>query len=678
MNVTKSLRDHWLRIDARSLGLFRISMGLVLIGDLFRRWKYVKEFYSNDGILPNHNHLFNLKDTQPVWSVLHAFSSPGEAEAAFCVILFFYLCFLAGFRTRAFHLASLACLVSLGARNILLENAGNYAAIALMAFTAFLPLGSRFSLDALRTSFEARDEKGARALNDRSRPSQEAVDLARAPGWSPTSLAALAVLVQIGVIYLASAIVQHKADTWTSGTALHYALNSERFISAAGVWARGALGPGALAAWTRAFHYAEFAIPVLIFVPFAWRLTRGLAVGLMLFTGLTLGIFFSFGLYGWTLVAAAALLVPGESWDLVEEHPSARRARTVIYDVDCGVCLLVGRLARRLDLRGNLTFQGNDDLEGLNVRKGGKIERGTLPKEVTADLVVQSVVVVDPSGVVHTRARAVSEVIQALPLGWTVAWLLKVPGIVNLFDAIYDAIAARRVRISVALGKEACGIDTPHGDAEEAPPRPLPVPPPSTRLRRNAVGLVRELLAAVVFAAMLSQTTHANDLPWQLPQPRSLAAVASWSRMLARWDILAAPPAEDEVFVADGQTRGGKSVDPFTGKEPEMNPGNMRGTGLGQLWNDYLYRIHLKEWFDFQRSFRDYLAKGGPKWEDQTGDNQMVGLDAYWVKQPIPAPGEARTTEPPKPEKLFTQSRGGRFGQDRTLPLLRPDLLNKR
>jgi len=86
---------------------------------------------------------------------------------------------------------------------------------------------------------------------------------------------------------------------------------------------------------------------------------------------------------------------------------------------------------------------------------------------------------------------------------------------------------------------------------------------------------------AVVFAAMLSQTTHANDLPWQLPQPRSLAAVASWSRMLAHWDILAAPPTEDEVFVADGQTRGGKSIDPFTGKEPEMNPGNMRGTGLG-------------------------------------------------------------------------------------------------
>src|SRR5580700_80973 len=133
MNLPKELRDHWLRIDSRSLGLFRLAMGLVLFSDLFRRARYLKEFYSNDGVLPNHNHLFNLRETGHVWSLLHACSSIGENQTAFCFIL--------GWHTRVFHVVSLVWLVSLDARNVLLENPGAYAAIALLAFTVFLPLG---------------------------------------------------------------------------------------------------------------------------------------------------------------------------------------------------------------------------------------------------------------------------------------------------------------------------------------------------------------------------------------------------------------------------------------------------------------------------------------------------------------------------------------------------------
>jgi predicted DCC family thiol-disulfide oxidoreductase YuxK len=676
MNLAKALRDHYLRIDARSLGLFRLTMGGVLLYDLFRRWKYIKEFYSNDGVLPNHNHLFNLKDKVDVWSLLHSISSTGEAHAAFCVILFFYLCFLVGFRTRAFHVASLVCLVSLTGRNILLENAGNYAAIALLAFTAFLPLGSRFSLDSLRAAMDARDEKTARALNDRKRPSQDALDGARAPGWTPTSIAAFATLAQIAIIFLVSAVVQ-KGEAWHDGSALYYALNSERFISAAGASARGFLGPGALAAWTRAFHLAEYAIPALIVLPFAWRITRNLAAGLVLFTGLTLGIFFSLGLYGWTLAASFALLIPVETWERVEGQPNPRRARTMVYDADCGVCLLLARLLKRLDIRGNITFQGNDDLDGLNRTKDGKIVRDPLPKEVTAELVQTTVIAVDPQGGVHTRARAVAEIVQAIPLGWLIAWAIKLPGIVDILNKVYDAIAERRQRISVALGKEACGIDTPHGDAEEPAPA-LAAPAPSTILRRRVVGLGREAAAAVVLWAALAQTTQANDISTKINQPKWLAGVAGWPRMMARWDVFAPePPREDEIFVADAQTRGGRTLDPFTGRDPEFNPGALRGTGLGQLWNDYLYRIHLKEWFDFQRAFRDYVTKGGPAWDEQIGDNALSGLDAYWVKQPIPRPGEPREQALSAKDKLFTQSRGGRTGAEKTLPLLKPDLFKR-
>ncbi|MFT3773500.1 MAG: DCC1-like thiol-disulfide oxidoreductase family protein [Minicystis sp.] len=672
--MAKAIRDHYFRIDARSLGLFRLSFGVVLLWDLFRRWRWAKELYSNEGVLPNHNHLFNLQNKEQVWSLLHSISSPGEADAAFCVILFVYLCFFIGWKTRAFHVVALVCLVSLTGRNILLEGVGNYVAIALLAFTAFLPLGSRFSLDSLRASMAARDEKNAKDLNDRRRPSAEAIDAARVPGWSPASLAALAVLGQIAVIYLVAAL-QQKSEGWRDGSALHYALNAERWVSAAGASVRGSLGPGALSAWTRVFRAAEWAVPVLIFIPVFPRITRGLAVGLALFHALTMGIFFAFGLYGWSLAAASLLLIPTETWEAIAEHANPRRARTVIYDADCGVCLWLTRLLKRLDIRGNLTFQGNDDLDGLNRRKGAEITRAELPKEVTVDLVSGTVVVVDPEGRVHTRANAVAEAVQALPLGWAVAWIMRLPGIVNLLGALYDFIAERRMRISVAMGKEACGIPGLGGEEQaEVDPSQIDPPAPAARLARGVTGALRDLAVSVVFAAMLAQTAHENPIGWSMPRPSWLAAVATWPRMMARWDVMGTLPTEDEVMVVDGQTKDGRGIDPLTGREPVFDPGAMRGTGLGQLWNDYLWRIHQKEWSDFQRAFRDYLIKTGPMWDVPTGDGAIVGYDVYWIKQPIPKPGEQREKAVSGREKLWTQSRGGRLGIERALPLLRPNL----
>lgn len=675
----KALKDHYLRIDARSLGLFRLTFALVLLADLFRRWVYLRDFYSNEGVLPNHNHLFNLRDSGPVWSFLHAFSTPGENQFAFVLILLVYLFFLVGYQTRVFHALAFVCLVSLTARNILLENAGNYAALALLAFTLFLPLGSRFSIDSLRASLASRDEKSAAALNDRPKVSEEVVQTERRPGWSPISLAAFAVLVQIAVIYLATALQQRGA--WRDGTALYYALNVERWVSPIGAPARWLL-PGLLSIWTRALYAAGWAIPALIFVPVAFRWTRWAAIGLMVFHALTLGVLFSFGLYAWSLLASAALLIPHETWDRVEGMPREHRRRTVIYDADCGVCLWLSRLLKRIDLRHNITFQGNDDIAELLVGKpGGGTVRVDLPKAITPELVLGSLVVVDPAGRVFTRSRAVSEVIRALPLGLPIALAMRLPGIAQLLDVLYNVVATRRQRISVAFGMAACGISPPpeeetegEGKEEGEGKREATSPDvaPSTRLARGITGALRDLAVAVVFAAMLVQTTAANALPVKLPQGKALAAVAAWPRMLARWNVLTPePPTVDEILVVDGQTRSGRSLDPLTDAEPQAVPGAMQGTELGQLWNDYLFRLHTKEWSEFQKAFRDYLSKGGPI-QDASNDKQLAGYDVYWITQPIPAPGAARTEEVTR-EKMFTYSRGGRLGLERALPALRPD-----
>lgn len=681
----KALRDHYLRIDPRSLGLFRLGLGLVLIFDLLRRFRYIKEFYSNEGVLPNHNHLFNLRATGQVWSLLHAFSTEGESAFAFTLILVVYLLFTLGYKTRVFHAISLVALVSLTGRNILLENAGNYAAIALLAFTLFLPCGSRFSLDSLRAALDARDEKTARALNDRPVRTEEELDAQRLPGWTPTSIAALAVLVQIAIIYGVTAFQQKGA--WRDGTALYYGLNVERWVSREGAFVRH-LPPALLSIWTRLLYGAEWAIPALLLVPAGFRITRTTAAALSAFYALTLGVLFSFGLYAWTLLAASALLLPKELWAGIESTPRASRLRTVIYDADCGVCLWLSRVLKHLDLRHHLTFQGNDDVAELLVAgKAGAVESVPIPAGLTPELVLGTVVAADRQGHIFTRSRAVSEVIAALPLGWSVAWIMRIPGVSHLLDVLYDAIAKRRQSISILMGKEACGITPPHElDAADAAAATGPATDeevaPAVRTARLGTGFLRELAVGVVFAAMLAQTTAQNQLAYKLAQPKWLAAVAVWPRMMARWDVLTPePPKDDELLVIDGQTKGGRSLDTLTGKDPVFEPGAMRGTGLGQLWGDYTTRMHDKEWVDFQRAFRDYLAKSGPKWDEKTGDDQITGLDAYWVKQPIPPPGEPRAAEAATKEKMFTHSRGGKLGgtvDKGVLPLLRPELNPRR
>ena len=98
---------------------------------------------------------------------------------------------------------------------------------------------------------------------------------------------------------------------------------------------------------------------------------------------------------------------------------------------------------------------------------------------------------------------------------------------------------------------------------------------------------------------------------------------------------------------------------------------------LGQLWSDYLERIRLQEWSDFQRAFRDYLAKGGPLSEEGGREMSLAGFDAYWVDAPIPAPGAPASGEIER-GKLFSHSRGGisKPNLERT-PSIPPSLLKQ-
>ncbi|HEY3595270.1 MAG TPA: hypothetical protein VGL13_15395, partial [Polyangiaceae bacterium] len=157
--VATFLRDRYLAVDARSLALFRVVFGLHLIVNLYDRTQGPDgvAFYTNEGMYPNHYALFNpLGDKN--WSLLFPCSSPGEVQVALACMFLVYLAYVVGFHTKVAQILAVVCFLSLDNRNLILQNGGIVVTNLVAIWSAFLPLGARFSVDALLRSLRERRE----------------------------------------------------------------------------------------------------------------------------------------------------------------------------------------------------------------------------------------------------------------------------------------------------------------------------------------------------------------------------------------------------------------------------------------------------------------------------------------------------------------------------------------
>ncbi len=69
------------------------------------------------------------------------------------------LCLMIGYRTRVAQLLALLFQTGMNSRVLMIENGGYVVNNLLLLWTAFLPLGDRFSVDALRASLKRRRER---------------------------------------------------------------------------------------------------------------------------------------------------------------------------------------------------------------------------------------------------------------------------------------------------------------------------------------------------------------------------------------------------------------------------------------------------------------------------------------------------------------------------------------
>jgi predicted DCC family thiol-disulfide oxidoreductase YuxK len=639
------LEERYLAVDLRWLGVFRILFGGLLIADLLRRWTVARDFYSNDGILPNHFSIFRPLG-RDLFSLYHAFSTPGQVHVAFALTLLVFITFALGYRTRLFQVLSLLCITSLNARNILVENGGTVVVNLLAFWTLFLPLGKRLSIDALLASLRGAVEKTPADLNRRRAPppDQAASVVARFDGPNKTyALALFAMLLQWSIIYFFNCASKLPGRGWEDGSALHWFLHQDRIVTWFGIFAREHAPFWLLRIFTYGTLLVEGVLAIILLIPFAQLWLRRVAFVLAFALHGGIAATSRLGPFSYAMTLFFVIPLAAQDWRLLLRLLAYKGGkRTVIFDDDCGVCFYLCRVLKRLDLLGQLEFVGNH-------------ERERIPADLAPELLDRTVVVLDERGRRFERERAVSEVLYALPLGVLLGLWLRIPGLSALARLGYEAFAKNRTHVSARLGLGACGVAPSTSSAATVTSSPEGASSHWLEsLNRHPLLILREITVVVALIMIVNQNLTDNALTrrFKVGQPKALMLVMDTLRLYQGWRMFAPePPYDDGHLVVDGRTEDGRAVDPFTGEAPDFDPYTAVGWGHSQFWCDY----HLKMYFSGYSAYRPFMIDWLKAYHQRTGNpkDRLVAFDVWWVSDKSPPPGQLRG-EPQPPAKIVS------------------------
>jgi len=284
-------------LDPRSLALFRIGLGVLLLANLAGRAPYFRMLYGAGGVLPEEV----VTRFAPGWTAPYfAYQIDGSGPTLLALALVsaaFALMLVLGWRTRLATVASWFLLVSLNTRNYLATSYDDYVLTLLLFFAMFLPLGARFSLDS----------------RARAGP---------APQGSVLSGGSVALILQFACIYFFSALLK-TGETWHSeGSAVFYALSQNyvaRFGASAVLEQRELL-----ALLTRTTFAWELLVGPLLLLPFWNGPIRTLVVVSVWGFHAGLGLFMTLFLFPWVMAVGAVALLPAWAW---ERLPGGARPR---------------------------------------------------------------------------------------------------------------------------------------------------------------------------------------------------------------------------------------------------------------------------------------------------------------------------------------------------------------
>jgi hypothetical protein len=665
-------RDLYFTFDRRTLGFTRILLGSLLALDLIHRRVAWDDLFSTIGVLPNH---VNLQRPQAwgAYTLFNGFSTSGELTVLWWVMFLNALCLLVGYRTKVAQILAVFFVAGMNGRVLLVENGGYVVNNLLALWTAFLPLGDRFSVDAMLASMRRRRETTAGDLNDRTDmlgPGQETLHV---------SALGLVLFIQLAAIYFFN-VVHKTGPAWRNGTAVHYVLYVDRMATPMIAAVRDYIPNPLIIFMSKSALVFEAGLPVALLVPVARVWARRVAIFMLNTLHIAFGTTFVLGPFAWSCCVFSTLLFSRDDWELaIRTMRRAHRARTVVFDPRSGGALLGCRILKRVDRFELLTFVAEEGVPlGIGVRRPAQ-----------------------PAALIG-RSAMIGDLLAALPLGPIVAWIPRAPGLAALGDALLAALEGRdlsrffglRVEgpAGVAPGGRGSTVETPRVGAlpvlfgvlavagavavAVALDRPMPglalivavavvaaavnawilFPTlPARVLVRAASGTLRELAILAMFAGAINQ---AGTELWcinrrvKIPQPEALRLLSHKMRFLQGWFMFSPNPVmEDGTIVVDALTVDGRHVDPFTGQEPFFDLPAAQSLRLTQIWCDYYNRIQLPANTAYRDAMKEYMYR----LPQRTGhpEDAIVSGEVYWVKDNNPKWNEKKSWGYER-NKLFT------------------------
>ncbi|UYZ63448.1 HTTM domain-containing protein [Hymenobacter weizhouensis] len=278
-------------LDLRALALLRITVALVLLLDLGIRSTDLEAHYSNLGVLPlpvliEHNwnpYLFSLHASTGLWQG-QALLFLAAAAAAVALLL--------GHRTRLVTALSWLLLVSVQNRNPLISQGGDDLLRMLLFWGFFLPWGRVYSLDARR------------------QPAPEQLTYC--------SMATVAYVVQLALVYWCTALLKTGTEWTQDGTALYYAFSLDQILMPGGRLLYPY--PEVLRGLTFAAYYTELVLPFVLFIPFRVAWWRLLFVVVMYGFHLSISLTLFVGLFFLINMASVLGLLPSGVMDWLEQR----------------------------------------------------------------------------------------------------------------------------------------------------------------------------------------------------------------------------------------------------------------------------------------------------------------------------------------------------------------------
>ena len=606
----RGVAARFISADPRSLGLFRIALGVLLFFDAARRYPDIESHYANTGWLPNHFMLFRPMSDY-LFSLYLTCSTPGEVKVLLALQLLVDALLIVGFRTRLMHVLAAILLASLNSRNVMLENGGWVVLTLLTVWSMFLPLGRRFSVDAF-----------VRSLRQKKQASLDELNQPLARDASPVqSLAVLALVLQWVAIY-AFNVVQKTGAPWRDGTAVYYALHQHSMLTRLGSWLGNSASLGLVHLLTFGALAIEACVTLLLIFPIKTRITRMLAWLLVCVLHLSIDAVLHLGTFSWAMVIMFVALVPAEAWTAFRARLCARRPeRILIVDGASPLALAVCRVVKRFDVLEKIRFRAAEGGEDL-----GRF------------------IVLDPASGHRSRGlNALSSLAHALPFGRaTVAWV-RVPGISRLVKR-----AIRRAERKPAQYARYFELASPVG-AEE------PSPSPALEYFRRGWSRLGEAAVLVLLICCASQVLIENEaIPARLKpvnRPAWMTAVIVYPRLFQGWSMFApAPPLDDVAVVVDGRTKDGRHFDPLTGRAPSFDVSERARHSRNCEWYYFERRLNDERFKPYWGGVRDFLKNhheisGHP-------EDQLVAFDVWSVSEAITLPGAAKV--PPVKSKILS------------------------